>query len=464
MKKILPFLLCILFAAALNAQIPVLPDILQHKFDQEKLDLTATYDETENINSEEEYYTYIDREIGVDTLLGYRWNLETGEWDLNARIIDTYDAGELLVEKLFQIWTPEGTWLDGLFFQYTYNDDGNLTEMIIQYWQPDSAVWINHFRKTQTYNDNGLLTDINTFWWPCWGEEGWIDHQHKIFTYAEDVLVADTVQVFHHMFGEWKDFLYNEFTYNDGGLKIQKTNYIMMMMGDDWITNFRWNYTYDDAGNITQVTGQNWNWFAEEWSDFDRYNYTWDDAGKVTYYLYEYWDFFGSSWNGTVQIDYSYNDAGYLSQYVMQYKLMFLDEWVNGKQEFFTYDGDGNMIEKIVQFWDAEVEDWVNFEKWEMLLDYKGGITGIGDGLTSDGIRAIYRNPYQHGDNISFQGLEAGNYTITVTDIYGRIIESQAYSAGQSISIRSGLPAGTNILMLSGNARILCTGKIVTLK
>ena len=461
MKKYLLLLMGFLFMAALQAQIPQLPEILQSKFEQEQPDLTMTYDETENIKSEEEYYYYISRDMGVDTLLGYRWNVELGQWDLRARIIETYSSDELLAEKLFQVWTIDSTWLDGLYFEYTYNEAGNLTEMVIQYWKPDSAVWVNHFRKTQTYNDDGLLTDINTFWWHCWAEE-WVNHHHKIFTYDADILVADTVKIFHHMDEEWMDFLYNEFTYNEAGMKIVKTNYFKHMGMGEWLLNFRWNYAYDSTGAlVTQITGQDWHAPLEEWEDFNRYNYTYDVDGNVIYYLYEKWNHFDSTWKGIVQIDYFYDASGFLSQYVMQHKPMCLDEWANVKQAFFTYDADGNMIEKIVQLWNPEAEDWVNFEKWEMLLDYKGGIVGIGDPLASGGIRAVFPNPYQYGDKITFEGLGEGNYTLSVIDLTGRLLEKQSYIPGQSVSIKVDYRTGTHLLILSADNRMVYRGKIV---
>jgi hypothetical protein len=464
MKNILPVAFCILFVAAIQAQVPQLPEILQEKFEQEQLDLTKTYDETENINSEEDYYVYINRDMGVDTLMGYRWNIELEQWDLRARIIETYGTNELLMEKLFQIWTPDSTWLDGLYFQYTYNGLGNLTEMIIQHWRPDSAIWVNHFKKTQDYNADDLLTDINTYWWHWWGEE-WIDHHHKIFTYDLQLLVADTVQVFNHVLDEWMDFLYNEFVNNDAGKKVQKTNYRKWWGMGDWHANFRWNYEYESTGEyVTQITGQDWHPFIEDWVDFTRYNYTYDDTGNKTYYLLERWDHFDSAWKEKVQIDYSYNDAGYLAQYIMQHKPMWLGDWVNKKQAFFTYDSEGNMIEKIVQHWNRDVEDWINFEKWEMLLDYKGGLTGIGEDTFSSGIQGFFKNPYPIGTPINFTGLEPGIYSVKLVDVTGRTIESQPYYPGQAITINNAYHHGLHFIILSDDQNILYRGKIILVR
>ncbi|NOX86544.1 MAG: hypothetical protein GXO86_11385, partial [Chlorobi bacterium] len=85
MKKIFSFAFMFACSLGLVAQMPQLPEILQEKFNEEQLDLTINYeDETENENSEENYYRFIERTIGNDTLLGYRWNRETEEWVLRA--------------------------------------------------------------------------------------------------------------------------------------------------------------------------------------------------------------------------------------------------------------------------------------------------------------------------------------------------------------------------------------------
>ncbi len=445
----------------LQAQIPELPEILQEKFDQEQLDLTVNYqDETENENSEENYYRFIERTLGNDTLLGYRWNRETEEWMLRARIIKMYNDDDLVTDKYFQTYKHEdSTWHEGLYYQYSYNDNDDLTELLIQRWNEDSTVWVNHFRKINTYDDAGVLTEIVTQWWSRMHEE-WVNHHQKLLTWNDDLLEADTVKVHRYNSDGWKNHHYSAYSYTDEGVKTSRTFYLWRHYHNEWAKKRRFNYSYNDStGYLAHVLSQMWRGYDSVWKNQYRYNYTYDGDGNVSVYLFEYWNFFHEEWVEKVKIDYEYNDQGWMSHFVKQYKMFFFDDWMNVKQASFQYDGNGNMTEKIEQHWDRHEEEWVNYRKWEMVLQYKT-ITGIYDHEQS-GIEAIYPNPYRPGDPIRFNGLESGTYQLQLFDINGRLLESRVVEQQTTTGFTSNLRSGLYIMVLSDNSKVLLNSKLL---
>ncbi len=459
MNKFLLFILSLVFGFSLNGQIPDLPEILQEQFMQEKYDLTYNQEIEEQEKSEDDYYRYIPRNGGTDTLYGYKWNRELEEWILRCRIIKTLNDEELPTEKLVQIFTPDSLWLDGLFFEYSYNDGYDLTEVVIQHYRPDSMVWVNHFRMERTYNDDGNLNDILTQWWSRFNEE-WVDHHNKVFTYNNDLLVADTVKIYFHFSDEWRKFFYNEYGYNDSGLKITKTNYLWSPFFDFWLENYRLVYSYDDAGeNIILVTGQVRPSPDADWKDVTRYNYTWDDDDNLSLYVFEKWIHWDSVWVEKVMIDYTYDDAGNLSQFVWQFKPMMDTVWHNFKQAFFTYDDMGNMLEKTEQRWAIDEEDWVNFRRWVMAIQYNV-ITDIYDNQEEE-IKAIFRNPYQNGDMIQLDGLEEKPYTAQIFDINGRVVETYQLSGNNQFVLQNKLNTGLYILTISDGQKVYLKRKLM---
>lgn len=459
MNKILLFILSLGIGISLNAQIPELPEILQEQLMQEKFDLTNNVEVEEQEKSEDEYYRYVPRNGGTDTLFGYKWNKDLEDWDLKCRIIKTLNDSELPAEKLVQMFTPDSLWLDGLFYEYTYNENDDLTEVLIQYYKADSMVWVNHFKMQRTYNDAGDLNDIMTKWWSKFNED-WVDHHNKVFTYNDQAyLVADTVKVFNHFMEEWHSFLYNGYAYNDSGIRTTKTNYIWLMF-IDWTENYRLVYSYDDDNeNIILVVGQFKPTPDSDWKDVTRYNYTYNDADKLTLYVFEKWNNFDSIWFEKVMIDYTYDANNYLSQFVWQHKPFHDSVWRNFKQAFFTFDENGNMTEKTEQRWDFMAEEWVNFRKWIMAIEYTI-MTDIFTEADSQ-IHAQFRNPYQNGDLIKLDGLQQKAYTFKLLDINGKVVEMQNLSGNNQVILQNKLNPGIYILTLSDGQRVNLTKKLM---
>lgn len=458
MKRYLLSVIALVFVISLHAQIPVLPEILQEKMDQEQLDLTIDYEELEQEKSEEQYYKFIERNTGSDTLLGYRWNREIEEWFLVARIIKVYDGAELLTDKYFQLFTDDGDWVEGLYFNYVYNANGDPLELTIQHWSLDAAEWVNHFKKTQTYNGTGKLGELLTQWWSR-ENEVWVNHHLKKFTWNGDLLVADTLKVNHPMTDGLKNHLYGSYEYNDSGLKTSKTLYFFRYFQDVWLQTKRFNYSYDDSGeNIILVVGQKW--FGDEgWKDIHRYNYAYNDGGNVSVYIFEYWNHFLSDWFEKVKIDYSYNDAGWMNHFVWQTKHSPDADWANIKQVFIDYDDLGNMNGRLEQRWSHFNDEWMNFKKWEMLLQYQT-LSGLGESEMLN-VKAYFKNPYQPGDQIRFEGLENGTYHLQLFDASGKLVEVKEINQNGETGFYSNLNNGLYILVLSDKQGSVLSRKLL---
>jgi hypothetical protein len=447
MKKNLLFALSFILALSLSAQMPELPEILQEKMNEERLDLTFSYDETEMQNSEEEYYRYVSRTSGSDTLWGYKWKPDAQDWVLRARIIKAMNDAELPIEKKFQYITMAGEWMDGLHFSYSYNDSNQLTELVIQHWRPDSAMWINHFRKENIFNDGGNIASIQTSWWSKWNQE-WVGHHKKTFTWSDGLLVADTVKINWFLTDGWVNHLYNEFAYNDSGLKVSKTLYFWWPFQESWKKTKKFNYSYNDSGdNITEVVAQKWFGDDAGWKNKHRYNFTFNDNGDITLYLFEYWNQSNSNWVEKIMIEYSYNDAGWMSQFVWQVKYFMDENWKNFKRVSFSYDDSGNMIERIGQRWNKMDEEWMNFRKWIIQLEFPT-VTSIFDKEDAT-VEARFRNPYQSGDVISFSGLENDNYTLNLYDIGGKVVETVAINQSAQAKFHVSRHNGLYIMVLT---------------
>lgn len=460
MKRILFFVISTFFALSLSAQMPDLPEILEEQLIQEHFDLTYNEQVQEQENTENQYYRYVPRDGGTDTLFGYKWDMEFEEWTLKCRIVKTMNEDEQPVTKLIQILTFDSVWVDGLHYDYSYNDNNSLTEVVIMYWKPDAMIWENYFRMQRTYNDDDKLTSISTQWWAD-DTQQWVDFQNKSFVYDGDYLSADTVKVYMDFMGEWMNFFYNSYAYDDAGKRISKTNSLWLAFMNNWSKNYRLLYNYDDSGeDIVQVIGQSWDMFDQAWNDRNRYNYTYDDEGDMVQYIFEKKKMYDSLWIQKVKVDYTYDGQGNMLQFVWQYKPHFDTVWNNFKQVFFSYDQNGNMIERIEQRWDMDVSDWVNYSKWEMAIEYPA-ITKVFETDKSK-ITATFKNPYMNGDVIHLSGVSnKGNFKLMVFDLTGKMIEKINVSGKTSAVLKNELKPGLYLVILTNNKDFHLTQKMV---
>lgn len=458
MKKILLFASGLFIVFSLRAQMPELPDILQEQLMQENFDLTHNEQVQEQEQNEDQYYRYVPRNGGTDTLFGYKWDSTYEDWALKCRIIKTLNGEEAPVEKLVQILTFDSLWIDGLRYDYSYNENNYLTEVVIMYWKADAMIWENYFRVERNYNDNDNLTGISTQWWSDINQD-WLDFQNKSFVYNGDYLTSDTVKVYMDFMGEWMNFFYNVYAYNDAGQRTEKTNYLWLAFMNDWSKNYRLIYNYNDDENITLITGQNWDVFDQAWNDRNRYNYSYDDEGDMVQYIFEKKKPYDTIWKEKVKIDYSYDVQGNLSLFVWQYKPEFDTVWNNFKQVFFSYDENGNMIQRIEQQWEMDLNDWVNYSKWEMAIDYPT-ITDVFDQDDSK-ITATFKNPYMNGDVIHLSGIKRGNFRLMVFDLTGKMIEKINVTGKTSAVLHKELKPGLYLVILTNNKDFHLTQKMV---
>ena len=240
MKKFVSLFFIAILALGLQSQIPMLDEILQEKFEQETFDLTMDFDEVQQENTEENYYKFVERDFGNDTLLGYKWNRQTEEWILRVRIVKVYNDAEQVTEKYFQVLKDDGTWKEGLRYDYTFTDGGDPLGLLIQHWAEDAGDWVNHVKRMHHYNDGGKLAAIKTQWWSRWHEE-WVDYHLKRFAWNGDMLVADTVKMKMPMFDGWVNHHYNEYNYSDAGLKLDKTQFLWWHFNEAWKKSKKFN-------------------------------------------------------------------------------------------------------------------------------------------------------------------------------------------------------------------------------
>ena len=457
MKKIILSLFVISFSLLVTSQNYEFTEPVKEQLEKENLDLLNNNDFNEIELSEENYYQYVNRNGGTDTILGFKWRHHNQQWILRNRIIKYYDADENLTGKLFQHLNHEGNWVNGLQYEYTYNASGKRTGKTIQYWHKFNQEWVNYRKRTNEFNNNDQISGVLI---QRWAKDSaiWVNRHHKIFTYSGDTLVADTLQAWKFFAGAWKSHHFSKYHYNPIGKRNLKLTFNRDRIHNVWRKDGRVLYHYDDDTLINAVLRQSWNRMQHEWKNEIRHLLSYNDDGKRVKNLTQ--KFLFNNWKGVELRKFTYNSQDKIALVVFKHKHPWQLTWHNYKQIKFEYDDDGNMNKKLIRHWNEYFQEWYNYRLWKVIIEYKSVYAGVTD-IEENSVSLKYPNPYNQGASIQLKGDSDQLLNIKVYDLSGRIIQEENLTTNNSFSIDKKLNEGIYLICVFDNSGIIKTEKIM---
>lgn len=124
-------------------------------------------------------------------------NLESDEFIYNA---------DILIERYTYGWLGS-EWTESLKYSYVHDEDGNMIEMLKQYYF--FGDWLNDEFTMQTFDENA---DILTLTEQTWISEEWVNSDLTTNTYDEEDIIESLEQVWDN---DWQNALLYSFEYSD---------------------------------------------------------------------------------------------------------------------------------------------------------------------------------------------------------------------------------------------------------
>ncbi len=174
-------------------------------------------------------YEYTGSDLTRTTSLD--WETIGSAWKNRTRHNLGYDNGQW-VSSTFQDWNTLTTVWDATDKNtYTYDQDGNLTQQLIQVWNTLTTAWGNDERLTYAYDANGDLSTITIHLWN----------------------------------------------------------------GTTWEPDERYayNYTTSGGGSVTSVSRQEWDGGSNSWENKNRVNLNYNQHNRITEVEFQTWDIAG---------------------------------------------------------------------------------------------------------------------------------------------------------------------------
>ena len=152
-------------------------------------DLYQEWDGNDWANVSKDVYNYEDD----GTVIILTWLYQNGTW--SPMYTYTYTDNGNTVEMLMQ-YMQGGAWQNQALVTTTFNDEDNISEILSQYWEDN--VWTNGFLKVYSYNDGLYEMVVESIW----EGKGWMENAKSRYTY-DDHGNAVTGESFCNEGGSW---------------------------------------------------------------------------------------------------------------------------------------------------------------------------------------------------------------------------------------------------------------------
>ena len=276
-------------------------------------------------------------------------------WDNNDwtnRRLEKYfygSLGQLLIGSVKYWVESTSTWSNNEIKTYTYDQDGNNIEIIVEIWQNNT--WLTLAKFSSAYDAGNKLTE---FFLAFFQGDSWINEWRFLYEYYVDDNL-ETVNNERWINSSWVLDYSNSYTYHDDGKIYQIVT--SSLFNPDIGVSGRETYTYDNVGNLIEILNESY--FNDTWNFLNRQTNTYDSSSKVISEISQSWD--DSNWINWSRTNYTYDTA----QYLVKVDLMnwFSTSWSNSQRETYNYDEAGNLSEFINYLWDLDNNSWEYYGK-----------------------------------------------------------------------------------------------------
>ncbi|MDP1678107.1 MAG: T9SS type A sorting domain-containing protein [Bacteroidota bacterium] len=284
-------------------------------------------------------YTY-DESGDITEVVVQNW--KNKKWTNTSHSLYTYDTNRNRLSSFIEDCYNDIWYI--LFRQtYTYDINGNQLSLLGEAWSENK--WINSGRDSYTYdgNENQLsyLSEV-------WKTDKWVNTYHRLYTYdANDNMLSKLTEDW--ATSEWYPRFRETYTYDVNGNQL---SYLTVAWTNNlWLNDTRDTYTYDTNGN--QLSYLNEDWYDGEWVKDNRYTYTYDSMEHLISVIPEDW--WNDQWFNNSRTIYTYDSKGNLL--LELHEALDDTNWVNSYRLTYTYDSNGNQLSYMN-------ESWINNQWW----------------------------------------------------------------------------------------------------
>lgn len=435
---------------------------------------------------------HVTKHILAKSASSFTARLDSAVSEESIKVNFEYDANGNCTLELYSFWEGFGMWFPFEKIESTYNEDNLPIEVINSY--ADEEQLTPSDRETFTYTEEGQLDELTSYFWE--GGE-WLAMTLSSYAYDDQDNISEiTISFYNEMTENFDVFGLQSYTYNEtGGLtEILSSGW----NGTDWVNSTRLTYTLNDDNLVLLEEFSVWLMGDASWQVFTSNAYTYNAAGLETEVIYSQWNESQEVLIPEAKDVRTYDSMDRLASEEFLFWDATQSDWINLYLDSYEYDPAGNLAVVIYQYWDEDAAEYViegmevsTFNndypsenimspEWHrefanhMILNstYTEGSMGgdfeesidffytlfdvVSVKEASQNAFSVYPNPFR--ETIRFAGAEDVQ-RFTLYDLQGRVL-LQKQLAGAREVYPDKLPAGMYVYQIDGvNTRQ--TGKLV---
>lgn len=361
-------------------------------------------------------YTYNeDGELGQILILG--WQEGSESWlSLKGRLFTYDEFGNITSRVEREATSPGENPVNTRRWEYTYEGMDMQTEVLFQRWQDGS--WTNDSRQLWGYNANGLTSAQLG---QQWDGMAWQDVRRRMWEYTSGIVNMVTEQVYDEDSGEWV---------NERRIGYQNSGSML------------WN----------QSTEQVWDDETQGWTNVRRELISYINSGAVEKRTVQFWE--DGAWLNTAQSQYQSEDDAIN---------IIADRWNEGSGSWDRYaryqlrfnEAGLKIVEQGWQYWSMQMNSWLNAidsDRWR----YFWSEVVVSTAEPTPDADCLWPNPYQPGQTISCTSLpQTGMLTLEMVNGLGQVVHQQAVAGGASFTIDVNLPKGWYVCRIFQKGQLL---------
>ena len=299
-----------------------------------------------------------------------------------------------------------------------FDANNNLTSKTNQYWDTTTATWINSTKSLYFYTGSNLSTIV----WQTWGGSNWVNVSRNVYSYdLSNHLYQDQKQTWNSTTVAFDPSSQKTYYYDASGNLLQTIGQTYVSATSTYSFTDKFDYAYDTHNWLTSTTYAVWN--GASWDNNYMYSNTYDTAGDRTQQLYQTYSASTSTWNNVTLNSYSnFTSMMPMNEVDQVWDATGTGFWKNSIKYDYTYNGFNQLTSSVAESWNvAGFYEHANGDPAANYYYATYTTSGVND-VNANGTVNIFPIPAQNTVNIKLNWNEAQAFTVTISDINGRVV------------------------------------------
>ncbi|HTN17010.1 MAG TPA: T9SS type A sorting domain-containing protein [Chitinophagaceae bacterium] len=247
----------------------------------------------------------------------------------------------------------------------------------------------------------------------------------------------------------WDNISRNTYLYT--AAKKPSQLYVQTWNGSGWDTGGRVTYTYDGSGRLSTELTEYQDLSTMTWSNSSLTTYTYDAAGNKRSENRQQWDFGASSWKDYQYYDNHFDAGNKLIESIMSFTIGGTVDTFN--HTVYKYNTYNQVTEEWTNPWDGSLHSWDEDNGYASRYYYEEYSPTTLKETAVQGSMRLFPVPAKDKLQLEVSLLQTQECSIILTDLQGRILQSNAYAAGSVLNETipvSHLAPGPYLITISG--------------